>query len=128
MNGRSTSRPPQAENLVRGWTASASAKPATPTHSVATNIPGHVGWYAGRRAVLLPAGPDEFERLRALLPVGPVLISTLAVGQVTDMPYWLSLLRDKTEADRFCARFGYQIALASPQGLVFLPVPATPRT
>lgn len=88
---------------------------------VATNIPAHVGWYAGRRAVLLPAGPEEFEKLRALLPLGPVLLSTLPAGQVADMPYWLSLLRTRAEAEGFCARFGYRIAFVSPQALLLLP-------
>lgn len=103
------------------WPELAAAAPASSEVSVATNIPGHVGWYAGRRAVLLPAGPEEFARLRALMPVGPVLISTLAVGQVTDMPYWLLLLRERAETDRFCARFGYRVAYVSPQALVLLP-------
>lgn len=107
------------------WPELAAVSTEPGTGFIASNIPGHVGWYGKKRAVLLPAGPEEFERLRALLPVGPVLISTLPVGQVTDMPYWLSLLRDKAEADRFCARFGYRIALASPQALVFLPLPRT---
>ena len=88
---------------------------------VATNIPAHVGWYAGRRAVLLPAGPEEFEKLRALLPLGPLLLSTLPAGQVADMPFWLSLLRTRSEAERFCARFGYRIAFVSPQALLLVP-------
>lgn len=108
------------------WPELAQVGPPGSPDFVATNIPGHVGWYGKRRAVLLPAGPEEFERLSKLLPVGPVLISTLAVGQVTDMPYWLSLLREKAEADRFCARFGYRIAHVSPQALVL--VPEIPRT
>ncbi|MBI3298951.1 MAG: hypothetical protein HYZ75_12345 [Elusimicrobia bacterium] len=90
---------------------------------VATNIPAHVGWYARRRAVLLPAGPEEFDRLRRLLPIGPILLSTLVIGQVADMPYWLSLLRHRDEADRFCARFGYRIAFVNPQALLLLPSP-----
>ncbi|TPW20802.1 MAG: hypothetical protein FD126_1326, partial [Elusimicrobia bacterium] len=110
------------------WPELAAVSEGGPGTFVATNVPGHVGWYGKRRAVLLPAGPEEFERLKALLPIGPILISTLAVGQVTDMPYWLSLLRVKAEADRFCARFGYRIALASPQALVLLPEPAKSRT
>lgn len=108
------------------WPELAAAAPADAKEFVATNIPGHAGWYGRRRAVLLPAGEDEFERLRGLLPVGPVLVSTLPVGQVTDMPYWLSLLRERAAADRFCARFGYRIAHASPQALVL--VPDKPRT
>lgn len=108
------------------WPELAAAASADPKEFVATNIPGHVGWYGRRRAVLLPAGPEEFERLRGLLPVGPLLISTLPVGQVTDMPYWLALLRERAETERFCARFGYRIAHASPQALVL--VPDKPRT
>lgn len=88
---------------------------------VATNIPAHVGWYGHRRAVLVPAGPEEFARLQGILPIGPVLLSTLVIGQVGDMPYWLSLLREREEADRFCARFGYRIALATPQALLLIP-------
>jgi hypothetical protein len=87
---------------------------------VVTNVPAHLGWYARKRAVLVPATEEGFERLMRAVPVGSVFLSTLRIGELPAHPFWLSLLRERAAADAFCARHGFRVERAESTGLLLV--------
>lgn len=110
----------------RNWPEIAALRASGNDTFVATNIPAHLGWYAGKRAVLVPDSEEGFERLMKAVPVGSVFLSTLRIGELPVLPFWLELLKDKGKTDSFCKNHGFRILHADPSGLLLIRSVAQP--
>lgn len=87
---------------------------------VVTNLPAQAGWYADVPAVALPTDPEDVPRIVAVRPARYLMVSTLNIGTLGDLPLWLDMLRpDLGGLHRWCASHGYRVAAVMP-GAVFV--------
>lgn len=82
---------------------------------VVSNIPAQVGWYADASAVALPNDPEDVPKMAKVRPLRYLLISTLNIGTLGDLPRWLDMLRPNLDGlARYCAKHGYRVVQVMP--------------
>lgn len=82
---------------------------------VITNLPAQAGWYADVPAVALPNDPEDVVKIQAARPMRWLMVSTLNIGTLGDLPRWLDLLRPNLDGlTRYCAQHGYKVVQVMP--------------
>lgn len=98
-------------SLLRRITADGSA--------VISNLPAHVGWYAGGAAASLPNDPEDVPRMAGARPFRYLFISFINIGTLGDFPRWLELLRPSPKGlKEYCVRHGYAPVATFPAGVI----------
>lgn len=94
---------------VKDWPElKAAAEAAGPRGLVATNLPGQVVWYAGRRALQLPSDPAGLAVIMRRHRVDAILLSRLPLGEPDKLPGWRPVATDGAALKAFCLENGFR--------------------
>lgn len=94
---------------VRDWPElKAAAGAAGPRGLVATNLPGQVVWYAGRRALQLPSDPAQLAAIMRRHRVDAILLSRLPLGEPGNLPGWRAIATGGEDLKAFCLGNGFR--------------------
>lgn len=74
---------------------------------IATNLPGQIVWYSGRRALQLPAEPEDLEAIMRRHEVSAVLLTRLPLGEPGNLPGWKNIAEDPASLARFAGKNGF---------------------